>query len=191
MGNNLDSDDPDDLRVLNDVRFFNISSGRWTPSPSSASQAPESLVPKPRYAHLSSVTSNRLFIIGGQDLSNAWLDDIYVYDLLGKAWVQRKSCSRHCGTYRSIAVSSDKCTRLPQEERLASRSPSRLGPPGTRFKSGKNSPHSSNYTSSESLIHLPYTAEPTEEYPNNIYLYSNYNVSCLHSGYRFLLTCSN
>jgi hypothetical protein len=182
MGNKTDSDNPDDLRVLNDVRFFNISTGRWTPSPSGLDQTPENLVPKPRYAHLSSITANRLFVIGGQDLSNVWLDDIHIYDLLGKAWVQRRNCSRHCGTYRSIAVSSDKCIRLPQEERLASKSPSKLGPPGTRFKSGQTSPQSSNYTSSESLIHLPYSAEPTEAYPNNVYLYSNYNVSNFHYG---------
>ncbi|EIW80993.1 galactose oxidase [Coniophora puteana RWD-64-598 SS2] len=180
MGHMPDSDNPEDLRVLNDVRFFDLASMRWLSSSySSVSYADpntEALIPKPRYAHLSSITANRLFIIGGQDLSNIWLDDVHVYDLVQKVWVQRRNFPHHCGTYRSVAVSAAQRVRLPQEEHRAAETNSTLGPPGTRFKSDKSSPTSSKeFTPSESLVHVPYSAPPTDDYPNDIYLYSNFN----------------
>lgn len=179
MGHKEDSTGPEDLCVLNDVRFFNLDTGRWLPEASSNSVsdlAPDFLVPKPRYAHLSSITADRLFIIGGQDLKNVWLDDVHVYDLLGKTWVERRSYPRHVGTYRSIAVAADQRVRLPQEELRATPS-TLLGPPGTRFRADKAPPPSTEFTKTENLIHLPYSAPPTDDFPNDIYLYSNYNVS--------------
>jgi len=179
MGHKLDSGSHEDLRVLNDVRFFSLASRRWLPAvlTNIASDPADLRVPKARYAHLSSVTADRLFIIGGQDLSNIWLDDVHVYDLLRKTWIERRNYPRHVGTYRSIAVAADKLVRLPQEELRASQSTSTLGPPGTRFRSDNVSPSPAQFTQTESLVHLPYTAPATDEYPNDIYLYSNYNVS--------------
>lgn len=181
MSNKFDSPNPDDLCVLNDVRFFDLATRRWLPSSSSDRGMPDMsdyLVPRARYAHLSSVTADRLFIIGGQDFFNVWLDDVYVYDLLGKAWVQRRDYPRHCGTYRSVAVSGELRVRLPHEE-SRSQTPSTIGPPGARFRADKIPPSSHEFTSSESLVHLPYSTTPTEDYPNDIYLYSNYNVRLL------------
>ncbi|KAH7885282.1 hypothetical protein F5I97DRAFT_1928681 [Phlebopus sp. FC_14] len=179
MGNTPNSSTSDDLRVLNDIRFLDLSTMHWLAASStngtSLDVSAEALIPKPRYAHLSSVTADRLFIIGGQDLSNIWLDDVYVYDLLGKAWVQRRNFPHHCGTYRSVAVSSNLRVRLPQEELRPSDSNATLGSPGSRFRSDKSSSSSQDFTSSESLIHLPYSAAPTDDFPNDIYLYSNYN----------------
>ena len=180
MSNKFDSANPEDLCVLNDVRFFDLSSHRWLPASSSngvlSDPVSDSLVPRARYAHLSSVTADRLFIIGGQDFYNVWLDDVYVYDLLGKAWVQRRDYPRHCGTYRSVAVSAALCVRLPQQELRASQFPSTLGTPGARFKLDKILPPPPEFTSPGALTHLPYSAAPTEDYPSDIYLYSNYNV---------------
>lgn len=180
MSNQFDSSNPEELCVLNDVRFFDLSTRHWLPSTSSngvvSDRVSDSLVPRARYAHLSSVTADRLFVIGGQDFFNVWLDDVYVYDLLGKAWVERRDYPRHCGTYRSVAVSANTCVRLPQEELRSAQTPSTLGPPGTRFKRDKVPPNSPDFTPSESLVHLPYSACPTEDYPSDIYLYSNYNV---------------
>ena len=171
------SDNPEDLCVLNDVRLFDLSTLRWLPhSATSGDLSPSAFIPKARYAHLSSVTSNRLFVIGGQDLNNVWLDDIHVYDLVKKTWVQRRDYPRHCGTYRSVAVTADTRVRIPQDEARSAQS-AKLGPPGTRFKTDKNSQPSADATSPDSLIHLPYSAAPTEEYPCDIYLFSNYNVS--------------
>jgi hypothetical protein len=180
MGSARNTSNPEDLCVLNDVRFYDLSTMHWLPpsTTNSASLGPnaEMLVPKPRYAHLSSVTADRLFIIGGQDLSNVWLDDVYVYDLLGKTWIQRRSFPHHCGTYRSVAVSSTLRVRLPQEETHPADMNTILGPPGARFRD-KPLPSAQSSTSPDSFIHMPYSAPPTDEYPNDIYLYSNYNVS--------------
>jgi hypothetical protein len=176
MSNQPDSENPDDLCVLNDVRFFDIATRRWLPDALSSVLPDDSLTPRARYAHLSSVTADRLFIVGGQDFNNTWLDDICVYDLVGKAWVQRRDYPRHCGTYRSVAVSSTSAVRFPQEEIRNSQSASTLGPPGQRFGPDMDSPSSPEFTTTESLIHQPYSAPPSDDHPSDIYLYSNYNV---------------
>ncbi|OAX40956.1 galactose oxidase [Rhizopogon vinicolor AM-OR11-026] len=179
MGRARNSNNPEDLSVLNDVRFYDLSTRRWLPTSTtngaSLDSNAEMLVPKPRYAHLSSVTADRLFIIGGQDLSNVWLDDVYVYDLLGKAWLQRRSFPHHCGTYRSVAVSSNLRVRLPQEEVHTDDTNTILGPPGARFRPDQSLPPAQSFTSPDSFVHMPYSAPPTDDYPNDIYLYSNYN----------------
>ncbi|KAG1751225.1 hypothetical protein EDB19DRAFT_1926166 [Suillus lakei] len=179
MGSTPNSNNPEDLCVLNDVRFFDLSIMHWLPAAAtnsaSAESGAETLVPKPRYAHLSSVSADRLFIIGGQDLSNVWLDDIYVYDLLGRAWVQRRNFPHHCGTYRSVAVSANQRVRLPQEEVHSTDTTTILGPPGARFRPDKSPPSAQAFTSSDSFVHMPYSAPPTDDFPNDMYLYSNYN----------------
>ena len=172
MSSQPDSTNPDEHCVLNDVRFYNLSTKHWLPA-SPASLLPGPFSPRSRYAHLSSVTADRLFIIGGQDFFNTWLDDICVFDLVSQSWVQRRDYPRHCGTYRSLAVSSSTVVRLPQDESHSSLS---LGPAGSRFKTSKHPTPSDDITSSESLIHLPYSVPPTEDHPCDIYLYSNYNV---------------
>ncbi|KAJ6585150.1 hypothetical protein B0H19DRAFT_1108544 [Mycena capillaripes] len=172
MSNEPDSPNPDELCVLNDVRFFDIASRRWLPP--SRLATPENLMPRARYAQLSSVTGDRLFIIGGQDFYNTWLDDVCVYDLLAKTWSERRDYPRHCGSYRSVAVSSSQCVRFPKEEMRASQLPSPLGPAGTRFQTS-DVPHSEDITASTTLTHLPYSAAPNDEHPSDIYLYSNYN----------------
>ncbi|KAJ8080442.1 hypothetical protein PM082_017275 [Marasmius tenuissimus] len=173
MSNQPDSHNPDDLCVLNDVRFFDLATRHWIPGSQFPTPVSETFVPRARYAHLSSVTADRLFIIGGQDFFNTWLDDICVYDLLGKTWVQRRDYPRHCGTYRSVAVASNLCVRRPQDEK---RDPSKLGAPGTRFRqSNSSTPTQAEFTPTDSLVHLPYSTVPTEDFPSDIYLYSNYN----------------
>ncbi|KAJ7675669.1 hypothetical protein DFH06DRAFT_1466493 [Mycena polygramma] len=174
MSNEPDSPNPDELCVLNDVRFFDIASRHWLPP--SRLATPENLMPRARYAQLSSVTGDRLFIIGGQDFYNTWLDDVCVYDLLAKTWSERRDYPRHCGSYRSVAVSSSQCVRFPKQEMRERDVPSSLGPAGTRFQTS-DGPRSQpeDITPSESLNHLPYSAAPNDEHPSDIYLYSNYN----------------
>lgn len=169
-----DSTNPEELCVLNDVRFFNLTTSRWLPP---STHSPPELIPKARYAHLSSVTSNNLFIIGGQDLTNVWLDDIYLFDLRTQTWSQRRDYPRHCGTYRSVAVCSNLIVRFPQEEINDGSHVSKLGPSGTRFS--RNPSTTKEFTAQDALIHLPYSATPTEDHPSDIYLFSNYNVSSL------------
>jgi len=180
MSNQPDSPNPDDLCVLNDVWFYNFESGHWLPAPSSSPE-PSPLLPRARYAHLSSVTQDRLFIIGGQDFYNTWLDDVCVFDLASKRWVQKRDYPRHCGTYRSVAVCSNTTVRSPQDEMQASLASSTMGPAGSRFRSSKTASNSpETVTPSEKMIHLPYSVAPTEDHPSDIYLYSNYNVCSLH-----------
>ncbi|KAG7440816.1 galactose oxidase [Guyanagaster necrorhizus] len=179
MSNQPDSPNPDELCVLNDVRFFDIATGHWLPSSQTISPVNDSLIPRARYAHLSSVTADKLFIIGGQDFFNTWLDDVCVYDLLAKTWVRRRDYPRHCGTYRSVAVSSHLTVRLPQEEVRAYNSTA----PVARFRTNsgnKNTPPSlssanEDFTPPESLVYHPYSTSPTKDHPSDIYLYSNYN----------------
>ncbi|KAJ7215598.1 hypothetical protein GGX14DRAFT_696507 [Mycena pura] len=171
MSNRPDTSNPDELCVLNDVCFFDIATRHWLPP--SGLAIPEHLAPRARYAQLSSVTGDRLFIIGGQDFYNTWLDDVCVYDLLAKTWSEKRDYQRHCGSYRSIAVSSDQCVRFPEEEIRASKVPSLLDLAGTRFKAPALP--STDATPSESLTNLPYSAPPDDEHPSDIYLYSNYN----------------
>lgn len=185
MGHKPDSSVADDLCVLNDVRYFDLTTRRWLPAAgkstlngNSRTDLQNAFVPRARYAHLSSVTANRLFVIGGQDLNNLWLDDVCVFDLVSHVWIHRREYPRHSGTYRSVAVSADLRVRFPSEEaKSAVHKTSSIGPLGSRFKVEKR-PSSSkgDYTSTEKLIHLPYSAEPTDDFPNDIYLYSNYNV---------------
>ncbi|XP_006462659.1 hypothetical protein AGABI2DRAFT_72468 [Agaricus bisporus var. bisporus H97] len=174
MSNRPDSPNPEDLCVLSDVRFFDLETRHWLPEESSDTSLEDPNIPRARYAHLSSVTSNRLFIIGGQDFFNTWLDDVCVYDLAKRSWVQRRDYPRHCGTYRSVAVASTSIVRIPKDEAQASRSLSALGPPGTRFQMDKTTPLI-EITPSNTLTHLSYTADPTDEHPSEIFLYSNYN----------------
>ncbi|KDQ08090.1 hypothetical protein BOTBODRAFT_119059 [Botryobasidium botryosum FD-172 SS1] len=161
----------DELCVLSDVRFFSIDTQEWIP-PTPESESSH-LAPRARYAHLSSVTSDRLFIIGGQDMTNVWLNDIHVLDLASKTWVLRRDYPRHCGTYRSVAVAGRWCVRSPADEE--EKTSSALGPAGKRFLTEGAPPPSPTRSISEQLVHMPYSAEPSLNYMNDIHIYSNYN----------------
>lgn len=197
MGHKPDAASTDDLVVLNDVRFLDLSTYRWLSadphSPTNdgdgdpidpvttTSSTRDAFIPRARYAHLSSVSGPRLYIVGGQDLQNAWLDDVCVYDLRARRWATRRPYPRHAGTYRSVAVAAQQRVRDPaqeaEEDRTAHNASSSLGPPGGRFSVDRRPPSGkAEYTSSENLVHLPYSTEPTDDFPNDIFLYSNYNV---------------
>ncbi len=142
-------DSTEDLCVLNDVCFYDIPARRWMPPSWSLNENPIIPPPKPRYAHLSSISRDKLFIIGGQDLESVWLDDVYIYDLVTRTWILKRDYPRN-------------------------KSPRADGPLFHAGKSQSSSPPS--LTSRDSLIHLPYSTQPTDDFPNEIFLYSNYNV---------------
>ncbi|KAG8747648.1 hypothetical protein FRC10_000191 [Ceratobasidium sp. 414] len=163
---------PDDLCVLSDVRLYSLADACWLPTPPTLPPAPafgpdsdldptlaagpnSDLIPRARYAHLSAVSANHLYIIGGQDMTNAWLDDIHVFDLVARAWVAREPYPRHCGTYRSVAVCA----------------PERVVNPPRVFANL----HDDGPDNQDELVELPFTADATPQCPNNIYLYSNHN----------------
>jgi hypothetical protein len=135
FGKNPLSSNPDELCVLNDVQMFDPASRRWLSSLILNNRVANTVPPpKSRHSHLSSITSDCLFIIGGQDLRD-WLDDIYVYDLCGKAWIRCRPYPRHFGSYLSIAAVANLCVhqttgsrQLPQNFANGSQGQSRSSP---------------------------------------------------------------
>lgn len=195
--------DASELCVLSDIRLFSLKTLSWLPPmPVQTASAEQSVdgneVPKPRgrYAHLSSVTSSMLYIIGGQDFFNDWLDDIHVFDLRTSTWIMWEPYERRWGAYRSVAICATKRVRDPSDEAKViaatqavggiSTSPEDpyLGRAGARFvpelSAGLSLPASSGKRSSASEpVHLPYSCEPTNNFPNDIFVYSNDNVSII------------
>ena len=180
------------------VRPPTLQHGRFTDLAAHVSDA--SLAPRARYAHLSSVTGHNLYIIGGQDYYNTWLDDICVFDLRAGRWVQRQPYNRHCGTYRSVAVSSPSRVRYPLDElpdALLGADHSDANPFGQ-----PTCPDTPEATNARALVHLPYqdVEDPDSPSPpidddkpegaeqhdsgrrphgvggSEIWVYSNYNV---------------
>lgn len=183
---------PDTSAVLHDVRFFSLAERRWldpsvsSPTPSSDPTLPSSsnpLAPRPRFAHLSTVASSKLFILGGQDMANEWLDDIHVFDLSSRTWIAHVSYPRNCGTYRSAVVAPEHVVRDPAAEGVPTTRPESVFKNYTharRSDAGDTSsvmaPHPLQ-ANSDQIVHMPYSAEPTPEYPAHLYIYSNWNVS--------------
>ncbi|KAF9958904.1 hypothetical protein BGZ72_010715 [Mortierella alpina] len=92
---------PQDLVVFDDIKILDLELLQWRQV-----QIPSSPhAPKPRYAHLSSISGSKLVIIGGQDINNQYIEEICVLDLDSLQWVASMDFEKHCGSYRSIAVS--------------------------------------------------------------------------------------
>jgi len=175
MSNRPNPSYTDELCVLNDIRFFDLSTRHWLPAETPPSIHLNRLLPPARYGHLSSITGSKLFVIGGQDLLERWLDDICVFDLVTRTWIQRRDYPRHCGTYRSVAVASHLTVRFPQHEKQMSQSESIPVSAENGFRLTKNT-SKTDATPSKSLIHQPYSAVSTEDHPSDVLLYNNYNV---------------
>ncbi|KAF9160766.1 hypothetical protein BGX20_002399 [Mortierella sp. AD010] len=92
-----------DLVVFDDISILDLELLRWRQVRIPSSQH----APKPRYAHLSSISGNKLLIIGGQDINNQYIEEISVLDLDSMQWTASMPFEKHCGSYRSIAVSSN------------------------------------------------------------------------------------
>ncbi|CAE7195732.1 unnamed protein product [Rhizoctonia solani] len=171
MGYATPENNSEELCVLADVRLYSLADASWLseppaqsstaprpvefdPDPAAAGETPVS-IPRARYAHLSAVSGDQLYVIGGQDMANAWLDDIHVFDLPSRTWISRVPYPRHCGTYRCVAVSAP--------ERV-------VNPPRISANIHDEAPGNQ-----DELIELPFTADSNARFPNNIYLYSNHN----------------
>ncbi|CAG8446377.1 5865_t:CDS:1 [Diversispora eburnea] len=221
----------DGLCVLDDVSIFDLETYTWKHPEIISSN----FSPRPRYAHLASVTANKLVVVGGQDMSNFYIEEINVLDLEEMTWTSSRPFEKHCGAYRSVAVSSFNHTSLPliginnndtvplsssddsssqisQETNLSSSSSTlrksnstqnlsidpnsptpnnsnsirKLPSVGAFGRQGslKKSPSGQNFhthsikrlqSSGDIVNRLLYTTKVTEENPNPIYLYSNYN----------------
>lgn len=94
------------LCVLNEVLVFDLATMTWDPDclrggATSITSSP----PLARYAHLSALNGDCLVIIGGQNLSNKYIEEINVLDLTRMEWTLKHPLRRQCGSYRSLAVS--------------------------------------------------------------------------------------
>ena len=140
----------DELVVLDDIYFFNLRNNNWNKIETSISpNFNKPNPPQPRYAHLSSISGDKLVISGGQGKDNQYIEEIAIFDLRSHEWIHSRAYDHQCGSYRSVAVSS------PQ--RVVSPDPSTIRVGG------------------EVLHLLPYTDNCTESDPSDIYIYSNYN----------------
>ncbi|KAI9026603.1 hypothetical protein CLU79DRAFT_56199 [Phycomyces nitens] len=159
MGHSPISDDG--LCVLDDISVFDIETMSWTRPDIIHSPC----TPRPRYAHLSTVTENQMVIVGGQDMSNNYLGEMNVLDLKKWEWIHIKTFEKHIGAYRSIVIPSPVSPQTPHApaESQDSRGNAK-DHPGTNHTSTINSLISQgNYLSSQDT--------------NPIYLYTNYNFS--------------
>lgn len=103
--------DGQDLIVFDDIKVLDLELLQWRQVriPTSAHS------PKPRYAHLSSISGSKLVVVGGQDIANQYIEEINVLDLDSWQWVASMPFEKHCGSYRSIAVSgSGQGSTIPQ-----------------------------------------------------------------------------
>ncbi len=96
------------LCVLDEVIALDLRTMRWeldfaAGPPGEPAQDP-ALMPEPRYAHLNSIVSEHLIIMGGQDIENKYVSSTNVFDLHKRRWVRVDPLKSQCGSYRSLAV---------------------------------------------------------------------------------------
>ncbi|KAJ7457244.1 galactose oxidase [Mycena galericulata] len=146
LGDRDGSVEPVLLRVLNDVRLFDLSTRRWLPPPRVRAVSPLKYVPRPRHSHLSCVSSDYLFVIGGKDLDGKDVEDVCVFDLARKEWIQTQPHSPTFDMNHVFASTSRWHVRAPPPD----------SPSG---KSVEPKP-------------LPYSEEATNTSPHDMYIYN-------------------
>lgn len=101
-------DTVDSLCILDDIAIFDTKRRTWSIDNKFTTESERR--PKPRYAHLSTISAGRLIIAGGQELKNDYLEDAAIFDLHNRTWIGTYPISKQCGAYRSMMVSSDQPT---------------------------------------------------------------------------------
>lgn len=87
------------LCALEDIRLFDLERMVWN-----YPEVPPSIYkPQARYAHLSVVSQDKLVIIGGQDMSNQYIDETNVFCLSSFRWITGGVLKKQYGAYRSVA----------------------------------------------------------------------------------------
>ncbi|KAI9289567.1 hypothetical protein BC943DRAFT_314653 [Umbelopsis sp. AD052] len=143
----------DGLCVLDDVSVLDVNTLEW-----SHHTIEKTLYsPRPRYAHLSSIVQNTLVVVGGQDMTNNYIEEINVLDLHTWKWINVKPFEKHVGAYRSIAVTAPAGAHIPTMTSDAAGTAA-TKPTGTTTLANHNSEH-----------------QQQQQQDGSIYLYSNYN----------------
>ncbi|KAG0349264.1 hypothetical protein BG004_000044 [Podila humilis] len=111
IASNTPGADNQELVVFDDIKVLDLELLQWRQV-----RIPNSVhSPKPRYAHLSSISGSKLVVVGGQDIANQYIEEINVLDLDSWQWITSMPFEKHCGSYRSIAVSgSGQGSSIPQ-----------------------------------------------------------------------------
>lgn len=99
----------DGLCVLDDVSVLDVKTLEWKHHTIEKTL----YSPRPRYAHLSSIVENTLVVVGGQDMTNSYIEEINVLDLNTWKWINVKPFEKHVGAYRSIAVTAPSGAHIP------------------------------------------------------------------------------
>ncbi|KAI8144338.1 hypothetical protein BJV82DRAFT_607043 [Fennellomyces sp. T-0311] len=166
----------DGLCVLDDISVFDIETMSWR----RPEIKPSLFAPRPRYAHLSSITENKLIIVGGQDMNNNYLGEINILDLKTWEWVQVKNLDKHVGAYRSIAITTPPGTRLPvmlKDNMGGADAPFDMMDAAMQAAAadGKDLGGGANTNHRASLVRQYGELLQSSQEPNPIYLYTNYN----------------
>ncbi|KAI8884499.1 galactose oxidase [Backusella circina FSU 941] len=92
------------LCALGDICLFDLDQKEW--------KFPEVYTsmhrPQPRYAHLAVCEGDKLIIMGGQDMSNQYINEINVFDFSMSTWTNMGQLSQQYGAYRSVAFCPSK-----------------------------------------------------------------------------------
>jgi hypothetical protein len=87
------------LCALDDVCLFDLNLMTWK----YPDIQPSLYVPQARYAHLAVCSTDKLVVMGGQNMSNQYINEINVFNLTTLSWTHGGSLSRQYGAYRSVA----------------------------------------------------------------------------------------
>ncbi|CEP15794.1 hypothetical protein [Parasitella parasitica] len=87
------------LCALDDVCLLDLDSMTWK----YPDVQPSIYTPQARYAHLAVCAADKLVIMGGQDMSNLYINETSVFDLTTAEWIHGGSLVRQYGAYRAVA----------------------------------------------------------------------------------------
>ncbi|ORZ08175.1 hypothetical protein BCR42DRAFT_425383 [Absidia repens] len=160
----------DGLCVLDDVAVFNVDTMSWK----QPLVQPSLFVPRPRYAHLATISDHHLFVIGGQDMDNGYLPEINVLDLDTFEWVQAIALEQHVGAYRSVAVATPIGTSLPASMKK-NQADGRQDDPKNDDGTEPDSNMSTATRNRMSILYTDLDYNPPADTPGPIFMYSNYN----------------
>jgi hypothetical protein len=88
------------LVAMDDVVMFDIETMSWV----EINVSPSIFTPQARYAHLSTVwDSDKLIVMGGQDIANQHINEINIFDLTECAWIHGGPINGPYDAYRAVA----------------------------------------------------------------------------------------
>ena len=88
--------------VLADAAIFNTATREWTIPDVVLDEA----LPTPRYAHIAVTHGQQMLVLGGQDLSNNYVQEYNFFDMPTLKWVKKGSLTKQYGAYRSLALAN-------------------------------------------------------------------------------------